>query len=482
MTRKMIISILWGVLVLLIPFTSLPLASRILNSEMVAAPSIIPLVILAIFWFLPHFWNHKLPSSAKPILIFFVVSIIISLISFLLPVPIQKNFNILNNIVEGVISLLIGISFFLVASQYVDNEEKLKLTLKLIIIGFIPLLIWSLLQYIFGQINSDYPQWMSNLQISISTSGLLFPDRITGFAYEPSWLAHQLNMFYLPIWLGASFTGYTLFHRKISIFSIENLLLFFSILLLLFTKSRIGWLTFFICLGYLFILFNRNFIFKMRSKKIFFKRVFWKYLLPLIFLFLYLVIAIGGIGFLSKIDKRMQNVFNFEAYEDRSVLSIANNFLFAERILYWQTGWNIFNDYPIAGVGLGNSGFYFEKYMPSFAWALDEPRDLLFRADYQGNNKNLWTRLLSETGMIGFSIFLSWLIFLGYQAKILQKNQKNIWKFWGTVGIIALIAFIFESFSIDSFALPYYWLTFGLLAASFRIYESQQGNGFQRLD
>ena len=172
----------------------------------------------------------------------------------------------------------------------------------------------------------------------------------------------------------------------------------------------------------------------------------------------------------------MKNVLDIATYKDRPVLSIANEFLFAERILYWQTGWNIFNDYPITGVGLGNSGFFFEKYMPSFAWALDEPRDLIFRADYQGNNKNMWTRLLSETGMIGFTIFISWLILLWTQAKILLQNKSKNWYFWGLVGMVSLIAFIFESFSLDSFALPYYWLIFGLVTAAFKLSENSKTN------
>lgn len=476
MKNNKLFSILWAALVLLLPFTSLPIASKVLHSKMVAAPSIIALVLLVILWLVPNFWNNKLPLSSMPIIIFLIVAIIISLISYFLPLPIQKNFNIFSNGVEGIISLLIGISFFLVAAQYIDSDEKLKLTMSLIIAGFIPLLFWSLLQIYFGQLNSEYPQWMVNLQKSITTSGLLFPSRITGFAYEPSWFAHQLNMLYIPIWMSASFSGYSIFHKKISIFSFENILLIFSILLLIFTKSRIGWLTFFIYLGYTIIQFTRQFILKIRSKYVYFKTTIWKYLLPIIFLFLYLAIIVGGLGVLSKIDKRMKNVLDIATYKDRSVLSIANDFLFAERILYWQTGWNIFNDYPITGVGLGNSGFFFEKYMPSFAWALDEPRELIFRADYQGNNKNMWTRLLSETGMIGFTIFISWLILLWTQANILLQNKSKNWYFWGLVGMVSLIAFIFESFSLDSFALPYYWLIFGLVTAAFKLSENLKIN------
>ena len=36
---------------------------------------------------------------------------------------------------------------------------------------------------------------------------------------------------------------------------------------------------------------------------------------------------------------------------------------------------------------------------------------------------------------------------------------------------IALIALVFEGFSIDSFALPYIWMIFGICSASFYIFQ-----------
>jgi hypothetical protein len=42
------------------------------------------------------------------------------------------------------------------------------------------------------------------------------------------------------------------------------------------------------------------------------------------------------------------------------------------------------------------------------------------------------------------------------------------------MGLLALLALVGEGFSIDSFALPYYWIAFGLIvAASFLARNSQ---------
>jgi O-antigen ligase len=164
----------------------------------------------------------------------------------------------------------------------------------------------------------------------------------------------------------------------------------------------------------------------------------------------------------------MENLFNLEFYKNRNLFSIANEFVFAERILYWQTGWQIFNDFPLFGVGLGNSGFFFNDYLPSFAWALDEPRHLIFQATYQGNIKNLYFRLLSETGMIGFLSFITWLMLIFLISKKFENSGKKHVKIWGFIGKIAIIALVFEGFSIDSFALPYYWIILGLVASNFK--------------
>jgi O-antigen ligase len=163
----------------------------------------------------------------------------------------------------------------------------------------------------------------------------------------------------------------------------------------------------------------------------------------------------------------MESLFEIETYQNRNLFSIANEFVFAERILYWQTGWQVFNDYPIFGVGLGNVGFFFEDYMPSFAWALDEPRHLIYQANYQGNVKNLWVRLLSETGIIGFICFITWLILILLKTNQYHHSKSPLHNYWGLVGKIALITILIEGFSIDSFALPYYWIILGLVSNNY---------------
>ncbi len=469
MTRQKILNPLWYAALFLLPFTSLPLASKLLHSKMVAAPAIIILAVLMSFWFIPYIYNHSLDLGTYPLLIFGIYSLLITFLSIFNSIPIQKDFSFLASFGESLITLLIGISFFVFPLHFINSEKILQQTIRFIYLGFIPLFIWSILQFSIYQLNNDFPLWMETAQSWFSTSGGLFPGRISGFAYEPSWVANQLNLLYIPLFFGFTLSNQSLFKRKFRRLSVENLFLACSLLLLFLSKSRIGWISFLVCAFYAALVLNGRYISSIKKKHPKFSKKRWNIVLPLLLVGFYLLAILTGLFISSKIDSRMEQVLNPKTYQDRSLLSIANEFLFAERILYWQAGWEMFNDHPVIGVGLGNYGFYFQEYIPSFAWALDEPRDLIFRAGYQANNKNIWTRLLSETGVIGLILFTGWLYILFQKGYTITKKVKYKKATWGYILIIAIIAYLFEGFSIDSFAMPYLWSILGISLAAIKI-------------
>jgi len=83
----------------------------------------------------------------------------------------------------------------------------------------------------------------------------------------------------------------------------------------------------------------------------------------------------------------MKSLFQFSFKVDNPFLKYAEQLTFASRVVYWQAGWEVFNDYPWLGVGLGNSGFFFPEKMSGFGWGLVEVRRLNVRrncaAEYQ---------------------------------------------------------------------------------------------------
>jgi hypothetical protein len=73
--------------------------------------------------------------------------------------------------------------------------------------------------------------------------------------------------------------------------------------------------------------------------------------------------------------------------------------------------------------------------------------------------------LLSETGFIGFAVFLIWLYMLWRSAGLAWQSESDPLKIVGLGGRLFLLAYLVEGFSMDSFAMPYQWLMAGLISA-----------------
>ena len=179
-----------------------------------------------------------------------------------------------------------------------------------------------------------------------------------------------------------------------------------------------------------------------------------------------LSVAVGLVYGLSRFDARLEILFDPELYTTGSFFAFTNRLAFAERVIYWATGWEIFNDHPFLGVGLGNAGFFFPAKMPAYGWNLWETGQIFFRLSFLPNTKSMWVRVLAETGMLGFAFFLTWLYLLWAGARRMLETGSALVKTFALAGGFSLIAFLVEGFSIDSFALPYLWVSTGLLNAA----------------
>jgi hypothetical protein len=252
--------ILWALAVLLLPITSLPLLVHISGASTVAPPSNLLFLALAVIWLVPYLlMRNRIPVEAAPLLVFVAVVIVTWLAAFYLPVPPYKGQSMLTKGPDAFITLAMAVTtYILVASWLASNRKNLKFTFLLINLSGVLVLGWSFLQayYIFFN-NNIYPVHLYDLQ-SILSSRIdgLFYDRVTGMAYEPSWLAHQLNLVYLPFWLTATLMGYSSTRLRLWRFSVENILLVAGVITLFISFSRVGWLAFFLALAYLAIRLN----------------------------------------------------------------------------------------------------------------------------------------------------------------------------------------------------------------------------------
>lgn len=459
---------LWLCLVAALPITSFPVFAKLLHTSSVAPASGIFVILLALLW-LPVYLlkNGRFPFQIKPALLFFLFSLLTIGLAFLRIIPDYKNASMTNAALEGIATLGLGALFFMVTSALPNSSDRIKQTLRVVNWGGLVLIVWSLVQIVVSFIFNDFTDGMRAFQHIFSTT-VLFDRRATGFASEPSWLAHELNLVYLMYWMAAAKNKFSVHRFRLWKFTFENLLLAAGFVVLFATFSRGGLVAFMLVLAFLFVLANIRFAQWLIKKWNARNKVLVGVLTGITMFALYVGVLIGGLFVLSKLDPRMEKVFQFSNTSENPLLKYADDLQFGERVVYWQTGWNIFNDYPIAGVGVGFSGYYFPQYLPDYAWQLPEVNKLTGWSSGLLNIKNLWTRLLAETGIIGFSIFVVFLVSIAVTAVDLSKRKHRLGQTIGWMGIFMLITFILEEFSVDSFALPYYWFTLGLVTAASR--------------
>ncbi len=135
------------------------------------------------------------------------------------------------------------------------------------------------------------------------------------------------------------------------------------------------------------------------------------------------------------------------------------------RLAYAWAGWTIFEQHPWTGVGLGAAGLYIINALPDWAhFNIGEIAQLLSPTNQSYPNvNNLYIRLLSETGILGFWSFISlYLLLFGKILSLLRSKQKEV-TFLATASLLALLSIAMLGFTQDSLAMPVIWLPLGIL-------------------
>ncbi len=468
-----------------LPITSFPLLSKLFGGTSVAPLSFLPMVLLILIVVLPEFSKRKaFPQQFQPLYIFFLIAILSIALGFLRELPSFRAIPIWKNAVEGLVTLLFGFGFYLVTIYSLKDQTQIRKALRWINLGGAIIILVVAAQYLSFKIIGAVPKSLSSLQTIISASGRLYDGRATGLAFEPSWLAHQLNILYVPLWLGFTVRRETVYPKRLfGKVPYEALLLVGGIISMFVSFSRIGWITVILVFMYLLFrladsLFNR--ILAQRQKKTGKKQsqkrhFFAKLLLWLLLLLILLVLVFAAGLIMRRLDPRMEQLFDISLLKQYGIMGWASRLSFAERITYWQTAFNVYVRYPLFGSGLGIAGYYFPEMIPSFGYQLPETLSVMLYDSFIPNAKNLWVRLLSETGIVGFSVFVAWVVMHWSNAKIVEKRKHSgLLNAMGLAGQLLIISLIVEGFSLDTFGLPYYWVGFGLIVASWRAKNGSQ--------
>jgi hypothetical protein len=465
--------------VFLLPVTSLPLLVDLSGATTVAPPSALFFIGLAFAWWVPAvLYFRRLPFEMKPFFGFLLVVGIAWALAYFLPVAPFRGHFIQAEIKESLFALLIAASIYTVTITWLAAKPHwIRTTLQLINWSGGIFIAWSLLQaYYVLLMDGIYPNWVYRVQSWVSSrpGNLLFPDRITGVTFEPSWLAHQLVLVYLPVWLSSVIRGYSSFSWRKGWITLEGILLLGGVFSLFMSFSRIGWLSFLLILAYLILLINIRLTHRiyqsMQRRLSGGKRTVYSGLISVGilsgFALLFGGIAAGLVWLGARFEPRLASILSGDMSMISGFLDLANRLFFAERAVYWAAGFDVFGKYPWLGVGLGNAGFFFPETMPAFGFGLTEIINMFYRFTFLPNTKSMWVRLLAETGMVGFSVFFTWLFLVFKGARLAFRRGSHQFQVLGLMGQFALVAYISEAFSLDSFAMPYIWFALGLTSSA----------------
>jgi O-antigen ligase len=140
-----------------------------------------------------------------------------------------------------------------------------------------------------------------------------------------------------------------------------------------------------------------------------------------------------------------------------------------------------YEESPVAGVGLGASGFYIYDHMPD--WAMTTVPDIARQFSPENrlypNPKNMYVRLLAETGGIGFFIFVAFLFSVLGDSLIALRSNQTFMRYLGIAGLFTWLAVAVYNTTQDSFATPNIWINFGILAGM-TTYALESGDTFQQ--
>ena len=476
---KYIPKLAWILFFLFLPVTSFPYFPPAVGGTALVRPlSLYPLIILFLFVTIPYLFRKPIYPTILTLVPFLLAVIVSTLLSFLQDIQPALNVSVTDRALRGMITLAVGVSIYLTVSLVPRSKQNLRDALRWLYAGFIVALAWGSMQAVYIiNFNQEFYRWMNKIQAHISVRRL-FTTRVSGLTYEPNWFAEQITFLLMPWLLASVITGYSVFRWRWRRITVEVLLLGWSILVLVFTFSRNGLLILGV-MGLLSLLILRDVPKETRVGNWF---TIGGKTRRLIEAGLVVVLISGFVYLAGQSNEFFARIWSY--WTDRNNTSIKGYFEwlgFGARFGYGETAYNVYEEHPVLGVGLGNYAFYFEEELPEKPVAAI-PEILRLITPEEGRSrlitpKIFYLRILSEMGLVGLGTFLVFLAaILGCAIFLwLSPHRNPRARFWGIAGILGVISFSLAALTYDSFALPNMWVVFGLItAATWISYQSQE--------
>lgn len=462
--------ILWGLVLLTLPATTFRYIPSFFGTTLVKPMALYPLAVLfPLLVFIA--WRRReisWPHNSTPLLVFILIALLSTLIAALYaPLDLRGQYY-WGRTLRAWVSLGVGLVFLLCAFWMNRTQADLHRSLKWLYVGLGLTIIWGGLQILAIE-TPVKPSWIDVDLLSpiqkFFASRRVQSNRISGFAYEASWLADQIVIFYAPWLFAALLTGYRLTRFK----WLEPLLLFLVLGLLLFTFSRSGIFNFLIVSLLVFLLVGRQWVAKLwswflapfvpgdpRSLK---AALFDKMQRLAIVMVAALILVAGGYQLLR--HNYFGQILNYEGSFLEYVLVNSAG----PRMAYAVASLKTYSNHPWTGVGLGAAGFYLLENLPDWILTMHfevarslSPDSLLFP-----NSKNLYVRLLAETGLVGFWAFTAYFLSFLAEVRAMFLSAKPHLRYAAIAGLFIWLAAALRNFSQDSLTFPVMWVGLGII-------------------
>ena len=452
---------LWAAALFCLPVTSFRYYPFLGDSTFVRPLALYPIALLLPVLFVQYLRGRSsIPRVGALVPLAAFVLFVLTASSFgawLDPLPMRGQ-EYFGRVLRAWVTVAIGLSFFLSALWMNRTGNDLRFSVRWIFAGFALDVLWSGVQMLALYTPLLTKETVSGWQLLFSMRELAIVDRVSGMAYEPAWLAGQVSTLYLPWIFAAVLTGVRMTRFK----WFEPALLACAGLLMLTTLSRGGLLTSAVALTLTFLLAGRA---ELGAMWRWFRSGFGSAggsLLRAGIVAAAIGIAAGAVFFLSRNDY-VARLFNSDA--DSLEEFLVDNYAGA-RGAYTVAALETFEESPVFGVGLGASGFYMYDRLPD--WAMTNVPEIARQLSPQSrqypNPKNLYARLLAETGLAGFTLFFLYLFSLLGDAIRAIQEKTPVLRFLGVAALFSWIAILLYNATQDSFATPNIWINFGILA------------------
>jgi O-antigen ligase len=452
---------LWGAALFMLPVTSFRYFPLLGDATYVRPLSLYPIAFLLpllVIQLLRGRTSMPRAGALTPLTAFALFVLAATSLGVLLgPLPLRGQ-EYFGRVIRAWATLIIGLSFFVSAVWMNRNEHDLRFSVRWLLAGFVMDILWSGVQGLAFYTPLLKKVTVTHWQRLFSMRELVKTNRISGMAYEPAWLAGQIATMYLP-WLFASLlTGIRVTRFK----WLEMILFVFSLLLLLATYSRGGLLTAVFALGVTFLIAGRK-EFASAWKRFISGFQHAGGLLIRLGILVVVVGALAGAVFFLGQKGYIARLFSTRA-ESIEEFVIANSA--GARAAYMVGALGAYQESPVSGVGLGASGFYIYNHLPDWAMTTvpDIARQLSPENRLYPNPKSMYVRLLAETGLIGFFIFVAFLFSILADSLLALRSNGQYRRYLGIAGLFSWLAVLMYNTTQDSFATPNIWINLGILA------------------